>query len=155
MQYRIYLSVIFLICATIVIAGCTGTQTLPGVPVTGSVAAPAGTPSPAGNLVVQPTEQLPSQNFVTVTVKDKDNYTGKFFVVFNGGMGQVHVKKIDVTLYKSDGTIQTATIGANKGDSCELDGTKQTDRVVVYVSFDNGDRMKTNDELVLYRNRNP
>jgi hypothetical protein len=155
MQYRITLFVILLICAAIAISGCTGTQNIPGIPATGSVAATPGTPSSVGNMVVEPTEKVPSQNFVTVTVKEKDNYTGKFFVVFNGGMGQIHVKKIDVTLYKSDGTVQTATIGANKGDSAELDGTKQTDRVVVYVSFDNGDRMKTNDELVLYRNRNP
>ena len=33
------------------------------------------------------------------------------------------------------------------------EGTKQTDRVVVYITFDNGDYKKTNDELRSYRTR--
>lgn len=74
---------------------------------------------------------------VTVTVKEEE-YTGMIPVEFDGGMGQVHVKKIEVTLYRADGQTKTATISPNKGESVDLEGTKQADRVVVYITFDNG-----------------
>ena len=152
MKYRVTFSIIILICAALAIAGCTGTQNTSAAPAAGS--GTGSLSSSAGNMVVSPTDTVPEYNFVVVDVGEKD-YLGNIPVIFQGGMGQIHVKKIDVTLYRSDGQVKTATIGSNKGDQVELEGTKQTDRVVVYVSFDNGDRMKTNDELVLYRNRNP
>jgi hypothetical protein len=89
---------------------------------------------------------------VTVDVGEKD-YLGTIPVIFQGGMGQVHVKKIDVTLYRSDGQTKTYTIGTKKGDYAELEGTKQTDRVVVIVSMDNGQKYTTNDALSAYRTR--
>ena len=140
---------IFFICAGVMIAGCTGTN---------NPAAPAGTgtsgsaPSVQDNLVPSPTDTVPSQNTISVIVKEKD-YAGKIPVEFDGGMGQIHVKKIDVTVYRADGQTRTASIGNKKGDSAELEGTKQTDRVVVYVTFDNGDYKKTNDVLSPYRTR--
>jgi hypothetical protein len=154
MQYRITLSVIFLICAMIVIAGCTGTQNVPAAPTTPAVSpgASAVTPAPAGNLVVSPTDVVPEYNMVMADVGEKD-YLGNIPVIFQGGMGQVHLKKIEVTLYRSDGQVKTATIGIKKGDQVELEGTRQTDRVVVYVSMDNGDRYKINDVLSPYRTR--
>jgi hypothetical protein len=152
MQYRITLSVIFLICAAIAIAGCTGTQNTPAAPATGSGTGSAGTSSPAGNLVVSPTEVVPDYNMVKVDVSEKD-YLGNIPVIFQGGMGQIHVKKIDVTLYRSDGQVKTATIGIKKGDQVELEGTKQTDRVVVRVSMDNGQSYTINDVLSPYRTR--
>ncbi len=60
-------------------------------------------------------------------------------------MGQIHVKKIDVTLYRFDGQVMTTTLGTKKGDQVELDGTKQVDRVVVRVSMDNGESYTIND----------
>jgi hypothetical protein len=95
---------------------------------------------------------LPSEKLVFVDVSEKD-YLGKIPVIFQGGKGQIHVKKIDVTLYRADGQTRTATIKPIKGEYVELDGTKQTDRVVVYITFDNGDYMKTNDVLSPYRTR--
>jgi hypothetical protein len=150
MQLRSFTALIFLVCIAVVFAGCTGTPgtagTATGAPSDGSGAAAQN------NLVTSPTEALPSQNQVTVTVGEKD-YLGKIPVTFDGGMGQIHVKKIDVTVYRADGQIKTASIGANKGDNVEIEGTKQSDRVVVYISFDNGDRKKTNDVMSPYRTR--
>jgi hypothetical protein len=149
MQYRVTLSIIILICAALAIAGCTGTQNTP--------AAVSGTGSPSSsssgsNLVVSPTDAVPEYNMVTTDVGEKD-YLGNIPVIFQGGMGQIHVKKIDVTLYRSDGQVKTYTVGAKKGDEADLEGTKQTDRVVVYVSMDNGQRYKINDVLSPYRTR--
>jgi hypothetical protein len=151
MQYKITVTVILLLCAVIAFTGCT----LPSGP--GSAGTATGGPSPgagsaANNLVPSTTDVVPDQNAITVTVKEKD-YLGKIPVVFDGGMGQIHVRKIEATLYRSDGQVQTSTIGINKEDSIELDGTKQDDRVVVYVTFDNGQRLKTNDVISPYRTR--
>jgi hypothetical protein len=150
MQYRVTFSIIILICAALAIAGCTGTQNPSVAPAAGSGTGSAG--SSTGNMVVSPTDAMPDYNFVKADVGEKD-YLGNIPVIFQGGMGQIHVKKIDVTLYRSDGQVKTATIGINKGDQVELEGTKQTDRVVVRVSMDNGQSYTINDVMSPYRTR--
>lgn len=151
MQYRITISLVLLICAAIALAGCTGTQSTPVSPsTTGS-----GTGSPAtpvGNMVVSPTDAVPSDYSVTIDIGEKD-YLGNIPVIFQGGMGQAHVTKIDVTLTRSDGVVKTAVLGIKKGDEVEFEGTKQTDRVEVWVSMNDGHRYKTNDVLSPYRTR--
>ncbi len=150
MQYRVTISIIILICAALAIAGCTGTQNPSAAPAAGS--GTGSSSSSAGNMVVSPTDAVPDYNFVKADVGEKD-YLGNIPVIFQGGMGQIHVKKIDVTLYRSDGQVKTATIGINKGDQVELEGTKQTDRVVVRVSMDNGQSYTINDVMSPYRTR--
>jgi hypothetical protein len=149
MQYKITIPVIVLLCAAIVFAGCTGTQSSSGT-TTSASGSYAGSASAADNLVPSPTDIVPDNNAVTVTVKQKE-YDGTIHVVFDGGKGQNLVSSIDVTLYTSDGQVVTAKIGKNKEDEVILQGTKQTDRVVVYVSEMNGQRYKVADELSLYR----
>jgi hypothetical protein len=142
---------VILVCLAVIFAGCTGT---PGTSGSSGAASPSGGSGASGqnNLVTTGTDTLPSQNMVTATVGEKD-YLGKIPVTFDGGTGQIHVKTIEVTLYRADGQTKTAAIKPNKGDYVELEGTKQTDRVVVYMTFDNGDRKKTNDVLSPYRTR--
>ena len=96
---------------------------------------------------------------VTIDVGEKD-YLGIIPVIFQGGLGQIHVKKIDVKLTRTDGSVQTATLGSNKGDEVDLQGTRGsgserglTDRVEVWVTMDNGQTYKTNDDLREYRTR--
>lgn len=151
MQYKIAVPVVFLLCAAVVFAGCTGTPASSGSAGSGT-GSPAGSAASGGNLVTSPADKVPEQNAVTVNVGEKD-YLGIIPVIFQGGMGQVHVKKIEVTIYRADGQTKTATIGTNKGDEADMEGTKQTDRVVVYITFDNGQRLKTNDVLSPYRTR--
>jgi len=150
-------AVFILACALLAAAGCTGTQNTGGQGA-GTSNAASGSPggqsgvTGAGNLVPSPTDVIPSYNMVTVNVGEKD-YLGTIPVIFQGGMGQIHVTKITATIYRSDGTQETDPIGANKGDEADLRGTKLTDRVVVYVSMDNGQTYKTNDILSEYRTR--
>jgi len=142
--------VIFLLCAVIVAAGCTGTPGPSGTATTGSS---AGSPSAANNLVPSPTDAVPDNNYVSVTVKEKE-YDGTIHVSFDGGKGQSLVSSIDVTLYRSDGQSMTAKIGKDKGDEVILEGTKnpdKPDRVVVYVSEMNGQTYKVADVLSPYR----
>ena len=150
MKYRVTFSIIILICAALAIAGCTGTQNTSAAPAAGS--GTGSLSSSAGNMIVSPTDTVPEYNFVVVDVGEKD-YLGNIPVIFQGGMGQIHVKKIDVTLYRSDGKVIPATIGSNKGDQVELEGTKQTDRVVVRVSMDNGQSYTIKDLMSAYRTR--
>ena len=152
MQYKITVAVILLLCAVIAFAGCTvPTSTSSGTTGTAGGSS-SGSASAADNLVPSITDIVPDQNAVTVNIGEKD-YLGSIPVTFEGGMGQIHVTKIEVTLYRSDGQVKTATIRTNKGESVDLEGTKQTDRVVVYISFDNGERLKTNDVNSDYRTR--
>ncbi len=152
MQKRIQILAILLLCAAIGAAGCTGT--------TGTPAQPTGSPvtttvqSPANNLVVSPTDVVPENNAVSVIVQEKD-YIGNISVVFDGGKGQYLVKSASVTLYRSDGQVVTMPLGIKKGDLVELMGTKQTDRVVAYISEVNGMTYKVADVLSEYRTRNP
>lgn len=147
-----------LVFALLAVAGCNSVNN-GGVP-TPVTATPAGETSGgpngvtgAANLITSATDSIPSQNAITVTVKEKDDITSKIPVEFDGGMGQIHVTKIEVTMYTSDGQVVTASLRPNKGESVEMQGTRLADRIVVYVTFDNGTRLKTNDVIVDYRTR--
>ena len=152
-----YAFIVLLLVALIAACGCTGTQTATP-PTTG---APAGTQAQQtpGSLVTSPTDAMPDYNIVSVTIDEKD-YLGTIPVTFDGGMGMSAVTKIDVKLTRANGTIQTANIGTNKGDSVELAGTRgsgsesgQTDRVEVWVTMNTGQKYKVADVLREYRSR--
>ncbi len=150
-----------LLCSAIAIAGCTGSQTTPGVtpPGPGIPTASATSGTPSGVLTTGPTDIIPSYNMVTVDVGEKD-YLGIIPVIFQGGIGMNSVKKIDVKLTRADGTIQTATVGTRKGDEVELQGTRgsgsdrgQIDRIEVWVLINDGQTYKVADVLREYRSR--
>jgi hypothetical protein len=156
MKHRVIVPVLFL-CILIALAGCTSPQ---GTPPSGTGSA-AGTPAGTGgaSLVPGPTDTMPDYSAVTVDVGEKD-YLGKIPVIFQGGKGQINTKKIDVKLTRADGSVQTATVGTNKGDETELQGTRgsgsergQADRVEVWVTMNSGQTYKIVDVLREYRSR--
>jgi hypothetical protein len=159
MQFRVMLALLIVLCSILASAGCTFSKTTPALP--------SGTPAGASTTVVTsavtfttvPTDVVPSYNMVKIDVGEKD-YLGIIPVIFEGGLGMIHVKRIDVKLTRTDGSVQTASLGNKKGDEVDLEGTRgvgaatgQTDRVEVWVSMDNGQTYKTNDELREYRTR--
>ena len=101
-------------------------------------------------LTTVPTDIVPGTNQVTVDVGVKD-YLGNIEVIYQGGMGQIHVKKISAKITRADGQTQTKPLENKKGSTIELEGTKQTDRVEVWVDMDNGQTYKINDVLREYR----
>jgi hypothetical protein len=146
---------VFFIAAFIAACGCTGTQT----------ATPSGTASgtpvsqTAPGLSPGPTDAVPEYTAVTVDVGEKE-FDGTIPVIFRGGKGLVHAKKIDVKLTRTDGSVQTATVGVKVGDEAILQGTRgepglrgQPDRVEVRVTMDNGQTYKIVDVLREYRSR--
>lgn len=152
MQQKTAVLVTLLLCAAIGIAGCTGPTTTPAQPATAAPGATQASAPAPNNLVVSPTDVVPDNNQVTVIVQEKE-YNAMIPVVFDGGKGQYLVKSASVTLYTSDGRVVTENLGIKKGDTVSLPGTKQTDRVVVYVSEVNGETYKVTDVLSEYRTR--
>ena len=142
-----------MLCVLLAIAGCTGTQNPPVSP-QGTVPAVTQTASatPAGpDLAVSPTDSIIEANKVNVNV-EKD-YLANIIVTFQGGNGLQQVNKIDVTLNRADGQIKTSDVGIRVGDSVTLEGTKNTDRVMVYVTLKDGKRYKIFDSLMPFRPR--
>jgi hypothetical protein len=153
MQQKITFLLILFVCAAIGIAGCTGTTSTPAQPAAAAAAGTQAAAAPAANnLVVGPTDVIPDNNQVSVIVQEKE-YDATISVVFDGGKGQYLVKSAQVTLYRSDGQVITQNLGIKKGDLVKLQGTKQTDRVVAYVSEVNGETYKVADTMSPYRTR--
>jgi hypothetical protein len=153
MQQKITILLILFVCAAAGIAGCTGTTNTPAQPAPAAQAGTQAAAAPAtNNLVVGPTDVVPDNNYVSVIVQEKE-YDATISVVFDGGKGQYLVKSAQVTLYRSDGQVITENLGIKKGDLVKLQGTKQDDRVVAYVSEVNGQTYKVADVLSPYRTR--
>jgi len=144
---------IVLLCSALAMAGCTGTPASPAAtsPSSGTPAGSGTTPAPSGVILTTvPTDIVPSYNQVTIDVGVKD-YLGNIEVIYQGGMGQIHVKKISAKITRADGKTQTVLLENKKGFTVELEGTKQTDRVEIWVDMDNGQTYKTTDVLREYR----
>jgi hypothetical protein len=152
MQNRIMVIMIVLLCSALAIAGCTSTPTPPAATTQASGTTGSGTPPASSGAVLTtvPTDIVPGTNQVTVDVGVKD-YLGNIEVIYQGGMGQIHVKKISAKITRADGQTQTKPLENKKGSTIELEGTKQTDRVEVWVDMDNGQTYKINDVLREYR----
>jgi ABC-type glycerol-3-phosphate transport system substrate-binding protein len=146
--------IVTLLCMLLALAGCSGSQSAPATPqATAKVAFPsASAAAPSGpDIVPSPTDSIIEGNKVNINV-EKD-YIGSITVTFQGGNGLAQVNKIDVTLNRADGQVKTANVGINVGDTATLEGTKDTDRIIVYVTMKDGKRYKLVDSLVAYRTR--
>lgn len=149
-MHQEYVLPVLLIITCVAVCGCAGSPAPPSP--TGALPSVTATGQSGANLVPGPTDAVPEYNAVIVDVGEKD-YLGNIPVIFQGGMGQIHVTKIDVKLTRADGQIRTLSLGNKKGDEVELQGTKQTDRIEVTVTMDNGQSYKIIDALREYRTR--
>jgi hypothetical protein len=153
MHIKTSLLITGLLCVLLAIAGCTGTQ---NAPVVTQVTVPADTQTASAtlagpDLAVSPTDSIIEAKKVNVNV-EKD-YLGNVIVTFQGGNGLQQVNKIDVTLNRADGVVKTADVGIRVGDTQTLEGTKNTDRVIVYVTMKDGKRYKIIDSLMAFKPR--
>jgi hypothetical protein len=152
MQHKFIISGLVLLCILLALTGCTGTQNTPAAPApaTSSGAVPSAAPA-APDLEPSPTDSIIEANKVNVNV-EKD-HLANIIVTFQGGSGLAQVNKIDVTLNRADGQVKTADVGIRVDDSVTLEGTRNTDRVMVYVTMKNGQRYKIIDTLVSFKAR--
>jgi hypothetical protein len=122
---------------------CAGCNSLPGQ---------QSTPK---TLTTSPTDSVPPESGITVSVAEKDPIYKTVDVTFNGGNGQVQVKDIEVLFTGGDGTSGTMKLNAVKGETVTFQGSNETDKIVVYVTYYNGERYKIIDKLVETRTREP
>jgi hypothetical protein len=152
MHSKFIISGLVLLCILLAFTGCTGTQNAPAAPVPTAAAGAVPSAAPAGpDLVPSPTDSIIEANKVNVNV-EKD-HLGNIIVTFQGGSGLAQVNRIDVTVNRADGQVKTADVGINVDASVTLEGTKSTDRVLVYVTMKNGQRYKIIDTLVSFKAR--
>lgn len=153
MQVKAVLSLVLLLSIIVTFAGGTGTQSpaAPAAQSSGAVAAaPSSAPATSGaSIVPSPTDTVIDAWKVNVNV-EKD-YLGNVIYTFQGGAGLGHVKKIDIALNRADGTTQTGTLGITIDSTATLAGTKNTDRAIVDITFDDGKTYKTVDMLVPFK----
>jgi hypothetical protein len=131
---------------------------LAGVAISGCTQAPGGIPSvfqgsSQDGMVPGPTVTLPPDRTVEIQINEKDPIYATITVFFSGGKGQIAVTDIMVRVTRSDGQVTTKHLEANKGAELKFDGTKEDDRIEVFVSLTNGNTYKIIDQLVPYRTR--
>ncbi|NMB78264.1 MAG: hypothetical protein GYA23_04140 [Methanomicrobiales archaeon] len=162
MNCRIYALFALIMSIALVTAGCTGTQTQTTAPSAtaapsqpGQVQTPgaAATTAAAGSTFLLPTEvdALGPERLLNVNI-EKD-YLGRIHATFQGGPGLLNVRKLAVTVNRADGTSATADLGIKVDDTITLDGTKETDRVIVYASLADGKTYKIYDDFAPFRSR--
>jgi hypothetical protein len=122
----------------LLLSGCTGTWpdgTGPTVPTPG------------------PVQTLPPGRDVTIQINEKDTSYATITVIFSGGEGQIAVRDILVRVTHPDGTVLTGHLPPLKGEELVLQGTRETDRIEVWVTLNTGIQYKVIDKLLLYRTR--
>ena len=137
----------------------TGTpgQNQPVSPVGTSSGTPSATAgsSQAGtfSLTAGPTEVPPSTLALIIDV-EKNAISHDIIVTFQGGSGQYGVKKLLITLSKSDGTVEEQSLSRlERGNSITMKGTDKTDRVEITAYFNNGETYKVVDKVFEYKKR--
>lgn len=151
MQIKTIILITSLLCVLLATAGCTGTSPVApqGTVTAVTQAVPATSPTP--DLVVSPTDSIIEANNVIINV-DKD-YLANVIVTFQGGNGLKQVNKIEVTLIRTDGLTKTADVGTTIGSVATLEGTKNADRIMVYVTMKDGKKYKVIDSLIPFKPR--
>lgn len=153
MNPRIALLFVALLCIAIALAGCTGTPAQPATTATPTSPAEATTLKAGGGADLVPTENDPLDAARSVSVNIEKDYLGMIRATFQGGPGLVHVRKIDVTVNRADGQVKTVPVGIEMEDSATIEGTKDTDRVRVFVTLSDGKTYKIYDELMAFKPR--
>ncbi|MEN6610222.1 MAG: hypothetical protein ABFC24_05220 [Methanoregulaceae archaeon] len=165
MKYAFAACGIILLIALVLGAGCTDTTS------TTPTATPVSTPTQAATETAAPTEvptaeamtvsmtpgptdTLASTRSVDVSIEKAGTYSTTIITSFDGGKGLMAAKKVVTTVYTPEGAINNCTIGGDSvhiGDTCEAQGSKGTDRVVVQVYMNDGKAYTLIDQLVPYK----
>jgi len=129
--------------------------------VTSAPGSSSGTPATTGgtsqsgtvSLTAGPTDVPPTNRALIIDV-EKNAISRDIIVTFQGGEGQYGVRELAITLSKSDGTVETKSLGhLERGSSITLKGTDKTDRVEVTANFYNGETYKVVDKVFEYKKR--
>jgi hypothetical protein len=114
------------------------------------------TPWPAGNgkspvPAPGPVQTLPPGKDVTIQINEKDTSYATITILFSGGEGQIAVQDILVRVTRPDGMVITEHLPPEKGAEVTIQGSRDTDRIEVYVTLNSGMQYKVIDTLLPYR----
>lgn len=114
---------------------------------------PTPTPEPTLSLEPEATDTLPAGTDVSINVDPiKSPSDASVTVIFNGGPGMRAISVCNVTLVRSDGQVVSGKLDTTKvGSELSLQGTRGTDRVIVYVTQWTGKTYKIIDQTIGYR----
>lgn len=129
--------------AFLLTAGCT--SVIPDTPVIPNNSSSVSTPGP--------TMTLPPGQSVVIQVNEKDTSYATISVVFSGGEAQVATKDILVRVTRPDGEVLIGHLRPVKGNELVLQGSRDTDRIEVFVTLNSGVTYKVIDRLLPYRTR--
>ena len=132
------LILIIVAAAILCTAGCTS----PAVPANSS-----SVPTPG------PTMTMPPGQAVAIQVNEKDTSYATISVIFSGGEGQVATKDVLVRVTRPDGEVLIGHLSPVKGEELILQGSRDTDRIEVFITLNTGVTYKVIDRLLPYRTR--
>lgn len=125
------------------------------VPTTEATTVPTPTPTPTRSTEPGPTQELPPQWPLSISVEKAGTYSMTVITHFDGGKGMASVLRLDATLTTPEGIVITKSIDKPKmGDIIEIEGTKGTDRIEVSVVMNSGDTYTVIDQKMPYKTRN-
>jgi hypothetical protein len=160
MHYRTFLSLALVLAMLLVVAGCFSpsqpvvTPTLTPVPTTEPTTPPTPVPTTKASIIPGPTDTLPPQWPVSVTVEKSGMYSTTIITHFDGGKGSIFVSRMDVRVTHPDGTVSSDFLpksGIKAGATLEIPGTNGTDRVEVLLTMANGEVYKIIDQQTAYK----
>ena len=160
MDYRILISHIVVLATLLVVAGCSS----PPQPVVTPTPTPVTTPEPTtlptpvpttkASTEPGPTDTLPPQWPLSVTVEKSGMYSTTIITHLDGGKGLMYASRMDVRVTHPDGTVLSDGIAKPRmGDTVEIRGTSGTDRVEVMLTMANGGIYKVTDQQMPYKGR--
>jgi hypothetical protein len=138
--------------ALILVAGCTNPIITP--PTTTPLTHPPTTsPVTMQDLQPHPTDVVPASQQVAIQITKNTIATDPWVsVLFAGGSGQSYVTLMNATIIRSDGITETKSASYPPINTNLLfNGTTQTDRVIVNVSYTDGNTYTVKDELVPFK----
>ncbi len=144
-QSLLPVSVPLVLILALVFCGCTSPGgIIPGIP---------GQENTGVSLQPEPTQTLPPESTVEIQINENDTSYATIQVLFAGGKGQIAVTSILVKVTRPDGQVITKSLPPEKGAGVKIQGSKDTDRIEVYVTLNTGKTYKIIDRLLPYRTR--
>ena len=159
------IGVIFTLALLTMVAACTTTSEGTSNPV--QTTTPAGTTFPSTSaiptqtsgisLTPGPVDELPAEKFVEFQIEKNMIPTDpEVKVMFAGGVGQPQVTGIRVRFTSAQGAVEEQTFLRNQvkmGETKVFPGTRETDRVEIWVSYTDGSSYKVKDVLVPFNKK--
>lgn len=151
---------LLLLCAgLLLVAGCSSPVVTPVATPTPSplmTPSPTLTEIPVSPLLPQPTDVIPPFQQVAIQITKNTVATDPWVsVLFAGGSGQSFASMMTATIIRVDGTSETASVRSPEiGSNLLLSGSTRTDRVIVNITYTDGNTYTVKDELVPFQSPN-